>query len=163
MDHAAIAEQYYEPLLVNIIPYACHACPTKRYSVTNICQGCLAAFCQSVCPKGAISFANGKSVIDESVCIRCGKCASACSYHAIAFIERPCQAACGMDAIGLDENGKARIDYDRCVSCGQCLVSCPFGAIVDKSQIFQVVRSIAEGNNVVAIVAPSFVGSSERT
>ena len=69
----------------------------------------------------------------------------------------------GMDAIGLDENGKARIDYDRCVSCGQCLVSCPFGAIVDKSQIFQVVRSIAEGNNVVAIVAPSFVGSSERT
>ena len=51
MDHAAIAEQYYEPLLVNIIPYACHACPTKRYSVTNICQGCLAASCQSVCPK----------------------------------------------------------------------------------------------------------------
>lgn len=42
-------------------------------------------------------------------------------------------------------------------------MSCPFGAIVDKSQIFQVVRSIAEGNNVVAIVAPSFVGSSERT
>ena len=68
-----------------------------------------------------------------------------------------------MDAIGLDENGKARIDYDRCVSCGQCLVSCPVGAIVDKSQIFQVVRSIAEGNNVVAIVAPSFVGSAERT
>ena len=29
MDHAAIAEQYYEPPLVNIIPYACHACPTK--------------------------------------------------------------------------------------------------------------------------------------
>ena len=63
-----------------------------------------------------------------------------------------------MDAIGLDENEKAKIDYDRCVSCGQCLVSCPFGAIVDKSQIFQVVRSIAEGNSVVAIVAPSFVG-----
>ena len=63
-----------------------------------------------------------------------------------------------MDAIGLDENEKACIDYDRCVSCGQCLVSCPFGAIVDKSQIFQVVRSIAEENSVVAIVAPSFVG-----
>ena len=51
MDHAAIAE----PLLVNIIPYACHACPTKRYSVTNICQGCLAASCQSVCPKMRIN------------------------------------------------------------------------------------------------------------
>jgi len=158
MDHAAIAEQYYEPPLVNIIPYACHACPTKRYHVTELCQGCLAASCQRVCPKGAIRFENGRSVIDESHCIKCGKCAGACSYHAITFIERPCQAACGMDAIGLDENEKACIDYDRCVSCGQCLVSCPFGAIVDKSQIFQVVRSIAEENSVVAIVAPSFVG-----
>ena len=158
MDAAAIAEQYYEAPLVNIIPYACHACPTKRYSVTNICQGCLAASCQSVCPKGAISFANGKSVIDETICIRCGKCASACSYHAIAFIERPCQAACGMDAIGSDEHGKAVIHQDKCVACGQCLVSCPFGAIVDKGQIFQVVRSILQGDQVVAIVAPAFVG-----
>ena len=30
MDQAAIAEQYYEPPLVNIIPYACHACPVPR-------------------------------------------------------------------------------------------------------------------------------------
>ncbi len=162
MDHAAIAEQYYESPLVNIIPYACHACPTKRYQVTELCQGCLAASCQRVCPKGAIRFENGRSVIDESQCIKCGKCSHACSYHAITFIERPCQAACGMDAIGLDENEKAKIDYDRCVSCGQCLVSCPFGAIVDKSQIFQVIRSIAEGNSVVAIVAPSFVGQFGR-
>ena len=158
MDHAAIAEQYYEPPLVNIIPYACHACPTKRYQVTDLCQGCLAASCQRVCPKGAVQFVNGKSMIDETACIKCGKCAASCPYHAITFIERPCQAACGMDAIGVDENGKARIDYERCVSCGQCLVSCPFGAIVDKSQIFQVIRSITEGNSVVAIVAPSFVG-----
>ena len=158
MDQAAIAEQYYEPPLVNIIPYACHACPTKRYQVTDLCQGCLAASCQRVCPKGAVRFVNGRSFIDEAACIKCGKCAGACPYHAIVFIERPCQAACGMDAIGLDENGKAQIDYDRCVSCGQCLVSCPFGAIVDKSQIFQVIRSIAEGSRVTAIVAPSFVG-----
>ena len=158
MDQAAIAEQYYEPPLVNIIPYACHACPTKRYQVTDLCQGCLAASCQRVCPKGAVRFVNGRSFIDEAACIKCGKCAGACPYHAIVFIERPCQAACGMDAIGMDENGKAQIDYDRCVSCGQCLVSCPFGAIVDKSQIFQVIRSIAEGSRVTAIVAPSFVG-----
>ena len=37
-------------------------------------------------------------------------------------------------------------------------MSCPFGAIVDKSQIYQVIRSMLEGNEVVAIVAPSFVG-----
>ena len=136
MDQAAIAEQYYEPPLVNIIPYACHGCPTHRYFATELCQGCLAASCQRVCPKGAIKFVNGRSRITESQCIKCGKCAAACPYHAIVHLERPCQAACGMDAIGVDEYGKACIDYDRCVSCGQCLVSCPFGAIVDKSQIY---------------------------
>ena len=158
MDHAAIAQQYYEPPLINIIPYACHACPTNQYRVTESCQNCLAASCQKVCPRDAISFVNGKSHIDTGKCIKCGKCAAACSYHAIIHIERPCQAACGMDAIGMDENGKAVINQDKCVSCGQCLVSCPFGAIVDRGQIYQVVRSIVEGNQVIAIVAPAFIG-----
>ncbi len=158
MDHAAIAEQYYEPPLVNIIPYACHACPTNQYRVTESCQNCLAASCQKVCPKDAISFVNGKSHIDPDKCIKCGKCAKACPYHAIIHLERPCQAACGMDAIGSDEQGRAVINQDKCVSCGQCLVSCPFGAIVDKGQIFQVIQSILKGDQVIAIVAPAFIG-----
>lgn len=158
MDAAAVAEQYYEPPLVNIIPYACHACPTNQYRVTESCQNCLAASCQKVCPKDAISFENGKSHIDSEKCIKCGKCAKACPYHSIIHLERPCQAACGMDAIGSDEFGRAVIDQDRCVSCGQCLVSCPFGAIVDKGQIFQVIQSILKGDQVIAIVAPAFIG-----
>ena len=157
MDHVAIAQQYYEPPLINIIPYACHACPTNQYRVTESCQNCLAASCQQVCPRDAISFVNGKSRIDSSKCIRCGKCAAACSYHAIIHLERPCQAACGMDAIGMDEHGRATINQEKCVSCGQCLVSCPFGAIVDKGQIYQVVRSIMNGDKVIAIMAPAFV------
>ena len=158
MDHAAIAEQYYEPPLINIIPYACHACPTNQYRVTESCQNCLAASCQKVCPKGAISFVNGKSRIDPDKCIKCGKCAKACPYHAIIHLERPCQAACGMDAIVSDEHGRATIDQNKCVSCGMCLVSCPFGAIADKGQIFQVIQSILKGDQVIAIVAPAFVG-----
>ena len=158
MDAAAIAEQYYEPPLVNIIPYACHACPTNQYRVTESCQNCLAASCQKVCPKDAISFVNGKSHIDPEKCIKCGKCAKACPYHAIIHLERPCAAACGMDAIVSDENGKAVINQDKCVACGQCLVSCPFGAVVDKGQIFQVVQSIMKGDKVIAIVAPAFIG-----
>ena len=158
MDAAAIAEQYYEPPLINIIPYACHACPTNQYRVTENCQNCLAASCQKVCPRGAISFANGKSYIDQSKCIKCGKCASACPYNAIIHMERPCQAACGMDAIGSDEHGRAVINQTKCVSCGQCLVSCPFGAIADKGQIFQLIQSILKGDQVIAIVAPAYVG-----
>ena len=158
MDAAAIAEQYYKPPLVNIIPYACHACPTNQYRVTESCQNCLAASCQKVCPKDAISFVNGKSHIDPEKCIKCGKCAKVCPYHAIIHLDRPCSAACGMDAIGQDEQGRAVIDQDKCVACGQCLVSCPFGAIVDKGQLFQVIQSIIKGDKVIAIVAPAFIG-----
>ena len=158
MDAAAVAEQYYEPPLINIIPYACHACPTNQYKVSNYCQNCLAASCQKVCPKDAISFRNNRSYIDLDKCIRCGKCAKACPYNAIVHLERPCAAACGMDAIGSDDHGRAVINQDKCVACGQCLVSCPFGAIVDKGQIFQVIQSILKGDKVIAIVAPAFVG-----
>ena len=158
MDHAAVAEQYYEPPLINIIPYACHACPTNQYKVSNYCQNCLARSCEKVCPKGAISIRNNRSYIDLEKCIRCGKCAKACPYNAIVHLERPCAAACGMDAIASDEHGRAVINQDKCVACGQCLVSCPFGAIVDKGQIFQVIQSILQGNKVIAIVAPAFIG-----
>ena len=158
MDEAAVAEQYYKPPLINIIPYACHSCPTNQYKVSNYCQNCLAASCQKVCPKDAISFRNNRSYIDLDKCIRCGKCAKACPYNAIVHLERPCQVACGMDAIVSDDQGRAVINQDKCVACGQCLVSCPFGAIVDKGQIFQVIQSILQGDKVIAIVAPAFVG-----
>ena len=158
MSNAAIAEQYYEPPLINIISYACHACPTNQYKVTKYCQNCLARSCEKVCPKGAINFENGRSHIDQSKCIKCGKCASACAYNAIIHLERPCAKSCGMDAIGSDQYGRAVINQDKCVACGQCLVSCPFGAIVDKGQIYQVIRSILQGDKVIAIVAPAFIG-----
>ena len=158
MDHAAVAEQYYEPPLVNIIPYACHACPTHQYKVSNYCQNCLARSCEKVCPRDAISVRNNRSYIDLDKCIRCGKCAKACPYNAIVHLERPCAAACGMDAIESDEHGRAVINQDKCVACGQCLVSCPFGAIVDKGQIFQTIQAILQGDKVIAIVAPAFIG-----
>ena len=159
VNESAIAEKYYDPPLINIIKYACNACPTNSYHVTDMCQGCLARSCQAVCPKGAISFEKGgRSVIDPDKCIRCGKCADACSYNAIVHTERPCAAVCGMDDIYSDEHGRACIDHDKCVSCGMCLVNCPFGAIVDKGQVFQLIHSIRKGDRVIAIIAPAFLG-----
>ena len=158
LEDSVIAEKYYEPPLINIISYACNACPTKQVRVTNMCQGCLAHPCMEVCPKDAISLVQGKSVIDQNKCIKCGKCADECPYGAILRIERPCAEACGMDAIGSDELGRAKIDYDKCVSCGMCLVNCPFAAIADKSQIFQLIQAIKRGEEVIACVAPAFVG-----
>ena len=63
-----------------------------------------------------------------------------------------------MDAIESDEFGRAVINQDKCVSCGMCLVNCPFGAIVDKGQVFQLIQSIKRGDQVIALVAPAFVG-----
>jgi iron only hydrogenase large subunit-like protein len=38
------------------------------------------------------------------------------------------------------------------------MVSCPFGAIADKSQIFQLIRAMLSGREVIAQIAPAFVG-----
>ncbi|HJB54330.1 MAG TPA: 4Fe-4S dicluster domain-containing protein [Candidatus Olsenella avistercoris] len=155
---ASVPETYYQPPLVNVIKFACNACEDNVYRVTNACQGCLAHPCREICPKGAITFKDKKAYIDQEKCIHCGMCAKACPYHAIQHHVRPCADACGMNAIGSDEHGRAQIDYEKCVSCGQCLINCPFGAIADKSQIFQVIQAINAGEEVIAEVAPAFVG-----
>ena len=157
LEESVIAEKYYEPPLINVIKFACNKCEEKTIKVTGLCQGCLAHPCQEVCPKKAISFRNGKSHIDQSLCIKCGRCVATCPYNAIVRMERPCAKACGMDAIHSDKYGRAEIDYNKCVSCGMCLVNCPFGAIADKGQIFQLIRSIKRGDRVIAIVAHAFI------
>lgn len=162
IDESAVAEKFYEPPLVNIIPFACNACPTKQVRVTDACQGCIAHPCREVCPKDAVKVVGGKSVIDEDKCVKCGKCIEQCPYNAIIRIERPCAAACGVDAIESDHLGRAKINYDKCVSCGMCLVNCPFAAIVDKSQIFQLIHAIKAGERVIAAVAPAFAGQYGR-
>ena len=94
---AAADDKFFEEPLVNIITFACNACPPKQVWVTNACQGCISHPCQAVCPKGAIRVdKDHHSVIDQDKCIKCGKCFNQCPYHAITKIERPCAAACGM-------------------------------------------------------------------
>ena len=159
IHEAATDQKYFEEPLVNIIPFACNACPPKQVRITDSCQGCISHPCMNVCPKDAIYLDKDKHChIDQDKCIKCGKCFNQCPYRAISKIERPCAAACGMDAIESDELGRAKINYDKCVSCGMCLVNCPFAAIADKSQIFQIVTAIKRSEEVIACVAPAFVG-----
>ena len=159
IQEAAIDQKYFEEPLVNIIPYACNACPPKHVRITDSCQGCYSHPCMNVCPVDAIYLDKDKKChIDQEKCIKCGKCFNQCPYRAISKIDRPCAAACGMDAIETDEHGRAKINYDKCVSCGMCLVNCPFAAIADKSQIFQVITAMMREEKVIACVAPAFVG-----
>lgn len=158
LKESDIAEKYYEPPLMQVIPSACNACPENQFTVTDQCMGCVAHPCREICPVGAMTMKNKHSVIDQDKCIKCGKCQAVCPYDAIAHQLRPCLFHCGVDAIQNDRKGRAYIDPERCVSCGQCMVSCPFGAIADKSQIFQLIRAMQSGREIVAQVAPAFVG-----
>ncbi len=159
LDASNISDKYYEPPLMQVIPSACEQCEVNAYEVSNLCRGCVGRYCINVCPKDAISVGkDGKAVIDQSKCIQCGKCKSACPYEAIIHKVRPCAQACGVKAIKSDNLGRAYIDTKVCVGCGQCMVSCPFGAIADKSQIFQLIQAIKKGDEVVAEVAPAIIG-----
>ena len=71
IEQANIPEKYYEPPLINVIPFACNACPEKEMRVSSNCQGCLSHPCQAVCPKDAIRTDTfGHSVIDNEKCIK---------------------------------------------------------------------------------------------
>ncbi len=158
MAQCATSHKHLQLPLVNVIPFACEACPTDRIQVSDNCRKCLAHPCTSVCPVKAVSIGKTAAVISQEKCIKCGRCIQACPYSAIERFGRPCAQACGADAIGSDELGRAWIDQDKCVSCGLCIVECPFAAIADKSEIFQLITAIRTGKQVFAAIAPSFVG-----
>ena len=142
--------------IVEVINIACDQCETKKYVVSN-CKGCLAKRCERVCPRDAIYFENQKAIIDQSKCIKCGKCYEACSFNAISCNERPCEKGCKVGAIKSDENGVTKIDYSKCIDCGQCVYQCPFGAVVDRSFILDSLNLLSnKDEEVYAIIAPSF-------
>lgn len=58
----------------------------------------------------------------------CGACARVCPYSAIVDRKRPCENACKIKAITMNENKAAAIDNNTCISCGACVYQCPFGS-----------------------------------
>ena len=143
---------------LTILQTACNECVPARIHVTDLCQGCVARPCVSVCKFGAIKVENGKSVIDQSKCKNCGLCAQVCPFQAITKIIVPCENACPVGAIAKDEDGVTKIDHDKCISCGKCVSACPFGAVHKKSQIIDILKNIKKGKKVVALLAPSIMG-----
>lgn len=157
-DQVDIDTNAYTKPLINVIKFACEACPTKSYFVTNNCRKCIAHPCINVCPVNAISMGKDSTIIDKEKCIRCGRCHEACPYNAIVMYDRPCAAVCGVKAIGSDDFDRADIDQDKCVACGRCIATCPFGAISDKTQIFQLIKAIKSGKRIYGAIAPSYIG-----
>ena len=160
-QHAAAALGRNEPQepFLTVIDAACSACVQSRYEVTSICRLCSARFCLSVCPRSAIAIENKRAVINPDKCLSCGKCATTCPYHAIVRIPLPCEEACPVSALSKDGDGKVQIDHGKCILCGKCANACPFGAIMEKSEVLDVLKRLADpGATTVAMVAPAVAG-----
>ncbi len=149
-----------EGQVLTLIDTACHSCPSGRHTVTNLCRGCLAQKCFAVCPRDAVSFVDGKAVIDNEKCVNCGKCKEACPYNAVVYTPVPCEQACPVGAIKKTPQGYAAIDYDKCISCGQCSMSCPFGAVMERSHLYNIATEMKrpDEEKPVALVAPAAAG-----
>jgi [FeFe] hydrogenase (group B1/B3) len=159
----ALQREAPAPPVLTVIDEACSACVTTCYTATNACKGCLARSCESVCPKDAIEFRNGKAWLNPDKCVNCGLCMKACPYHAIIRIPIPCEEACPVGAITKDpETGREVIDSSKCTYCGKCLKECPFSAISDLSQMVDVLQHL-ENRNAVAMIAPSIIGQLPGT
>ena len=106
------------PNVIEVIDIACDECPVGGYIVTDNCRGCIAHRCEDVCKRGAITFdENQKAHIDKEKCVNCGRCAEVCPYSAIANYRRPCERACKIKAISMNEETKAaQIDNSKCIS-----------------------------------------------
>ncbi|MCF0242309.1 MAG: 4Fe-4S binding protein [Treponema sp.] len=141
--------------ILTVLHEACHACVHTKYLVTNACQGCLARPCSTNCPKSAITITNHHAKINENMCSNCGLCMQNCPYHAIIKIPVPCEESCPVGAITKDETGREVIDFHKCIFCGNCMRSCPFSAMMDKSQIVDVLKHIMNGKKVTALYAPA--------
>ena len=114
--------------------------------------------CAFVCPRKAIQVRNGRARISHELCINCGKCADVCRYHAIIQVPLACADACPVGAIGKTDDGRVTVDHEKCIRCGKCIKACPFAAIMQSNQVAHVVRAIAEGRKVIALVAPAING-----
>ncbi|WP_099206148.1 NADH-dependent [FeFe] hydrogenase, group A6 [Scatolibacter rhodanostii] len=89
---------------------------------------------------------------NNSKCILCRRCVSACQNQAVAVI--------GTNNRGFDTQigcaFEMKLNEVACVACGQCIISCPTGALTEKSNIQPVIDAINDPDkHVVVQVAPS--------
>lgn len=143
---------------ITIFPDACSACLETQIMVSNLCRGCLARPCTNICPRHAVTIRNGKAIIDNFLCINCGKCVEVCRYRAIIQLPLACADVCPVNVVHKTDDGRVLIDHDKCIRCGRCIKACPFAAIMQASQVSHVVKSIQEGKQVIALVAPAING-----
>lgn len=85
-------------------------------------------------------------------------------YHAIVYTPVPCEDVCPVKAISKDAEGVEHIDKEKCIYCGKCMQACPYGAIMERSKIIDIHKSISNPKKkIVAIPAPAIYGQFNAT
>ena len=67
----------------------------------------------------------------------------------------PCEDACPVGAIRKNDQGVAEIDFEKCIFCGKCFAACPFAAVMERSQLVDVLAAMKRGEKLVAMIAPA--------
>lgn len=80
---------------------------------------------------------------DPSKCLLCGRCVRVCKEligcHTFDFVKRG-------KKYSIQTAFAKGMNSSNCIYCGQCVVACPTAAIVDKSNIFSLQKSLAISN-----------------
>lgn len=90
---------------------------------------------------------------DESKCIACGLCRTAClEYNHLGI---PVETKVG-DCTYFRPDGKLKVSESNCTRCGQCVLACPTMTLQEKENIEDVKKALADPEKiVVAQTAPS--------
>ena len=135
----------------------CRAAAALYSGGSGCAYGCLGfGDCAAVCEANAITLRRGVAVVEETLCVACGKCETACPKKLITVTKaeaptvlcrnpekgpatkavctsgcigcRLCVKACPASAIEMVGN-VAQIHPEKCTGCGACASACKFGVI----------------------------------
>jgi heterodisulfide reductase subunit A len=117
--------------------FLCGSCqsPKELSSVIAQASGAASKAC-SLLSKGVIETEATTSVVDEELCIGCGRCVEVCPFEAIALVENE------------KREYKSSINDAICKGCGTCASVCPNLAITprhfERAQIHAMVDALLE-------------------
>ncbi|MEL7565590.1 MAG: NADH-dependent [FeFe] hydrogenase, group A6 [Clostridiales bacterium] len=84
----------------------------------------------------------------QEKCILCGKCVRICEeIQGVSAIDFAKRGSSAIIATAFNES----LNVSSCVSCGQCTAVCPTGALVEHSQIEEVVSALNDPEKIVVI------------
>lgn len=101
----------------------------------------------------AIDFSSPALIRDPNKCILCGKCVRVCEeIQGVCAIDFTKRGSSAIVSTAFDE----AMNASSCVTCGQCVSVCPTGALIEHTQIKEVIDALNDPEKTVVVQhAPS--------